>query len=561
MKLLEKHFEIALETPDGITRLRELILKLAMQGKLVEQKFKEQTADELSEEIKKERQQLIKLGKIRKQKEFEKIKSHEVLYDLPSNWKWVRLNDFGTWKSGSTPNRSNSSFYDGNIPWVKSGEVKQGLIKETSEKISELALQKCSLDINPIGSVLVAMYGANIGEVGILDIEATTNQAICACNTFSLINNKYLFNLILSLKKNFISQGAGAAQPNISREKIINTIVPLAPLEEQKRIVEKIDQLMQLCDKLEAERDRKNKLQQQINSAAIHNLIKANDEASFASAWSFIANEFNSLYTVKQNVTDLKNVVLELAIRGKLIKQDQDQSAESEYEFIKYAKSIVDKNKVNSKLNDKQITKNEVPFKLPENWIWVRLGNICSKIGSGSTPRGGKNVYQSEGVKFIRSQNVYNSGLIFENVVFIDSITHKKMINTKVISNDLLLNITGGSIGRCALVPKDFDEANVSQHVTIVRLLPDIDHKFVHRFILSPYFQKKIMQVQTGANREGLAKKNMELMLVPLPPYNEQKKISNRVDELFNLCDRLDDFIEQSSKKQSQILNAVLAQV
>lgn len=321
MKLLEKHFEIALETPDGITRLRELILKLAMQGKLVEQNLKEQSAHELIEDIKKERQKLIKLGKIRKQKELELIKNDETLYQLPSNWKWVRLNEFGTWKSGSTPNRSNSSFYNGNIPWVKSGEVKQGLIKETSEAISELALEKCSLDLNPRGSVLVAMYGANIGEVGILDIEATTNQAVCACNIFSLINNKYLFNLISSLKQNFINQGAGAAQPNISREKIINTIVPLPPFEEQKRIVEKIDQLMLLCDKLEAERNSKNKLQLQINSAAINNLIKANDEISFNKAWSFIANRFDTLYTVKQNVTVLKDVILNLAIKGKLVGQ------------------------------------------------------------------------------------------------------------------------------------------------------------------------------------------------------------------------------------------------
>ncbi|WP_406826859.1 restriction endonuclease subunit S [Pedobacter sp. KACC 23697] len=561
MKLLEKHFEIALETPDGVAQLRKLVLKLAMQGKLVEQNLKEQSAHKLIEDINKEKVKLIKLGQIRKQKELKIVENDEVLYQLPSNWKWVRLNDFGTWKSGSTPDRSNSTFYNGNIPWVKSGEVKQGLINETSEKISELALKKCSLDLNPIGSVLVAMYGANIGEVGVLEIEAATNQAVCACQTFSLINNKYLFNLILSLKQNFISQGAGAAQPNISREKIINTVVPLPPLEEQKRIVEKIDQLMLLCDKLEAERNRKTELQLQMNSAAISNLIKANNEISFNNTWKFITSQFDTLYNTKKNVNDLKSVILELAIRGKLVKQDRNQSAQVESKLIKQEKDSINGGKTNPKLNNNDISINEIPFEIPENWVWVRLGNICSKIGSGSTPRGGKNVYKDEGIKFIRSQNVYNFGLVFDNVAFIDSDTHQKMSNTKVISKDLLLNITGGSIGRCALVPDDFGEANVSQHVTIIRLLNRIDNRFIHHYILSPYFQDKIMQVQTGANREGLAKKNMELMLVPLPPYEVQKKIANRVNELFKLCEMLEKNIEQTSKKQSQILNAVLAQV
>lgn len=165
------------------------------------------------------------------------------------------MGDIGIWKSGSTPSRSNASFYGGNIPWVKSGEVKQGRINVTEETITQTALDKCSLHINEKGSVLVAMYGANIGEVGILDIEAATNQAVCACRTYTNFDENYLLYLITSLKPYFLSQGAGAAQPHISREKIVATVFPLPPLPEQHHIVARFDQLMALCDTLEQQID------------------------------------------------------------------------------------------------------------------------------------------------------------------------------------------------------------------------------------------------------------------------------------------------------------------
>ena len=249
--LLEQHFDTAFSAPNGIKKLRELILTLAMQGKLVPQDPNDPPASELLKEIEAEKKRLVKEGTIKAPKPLPEIKAEEVPYQLPPGWECVRLGEIGVWKSGSTPSRTNSRYYEGSIPWVKSGEVKQGRIIQTEETITELALKECSLSLNPAGSVLVAMYGANIGEVGILDIEATTNQAICACRTYTAFDERYLLNLIHSLKPYFISQGAGAAQPNISREKIIATPFPLPPLAEQHRIVAKIDQLMALCDTLD----------------------------------------------------------------------------------------------------------------------------------------------------------------------------------------------------------------------------------------------------------------------------------------------------------------------
>lgn len=252
---IQQHFGELYTVKENVAELRKAILQLAVMGRLVPQDPNDPPASELLKEIEAEKQRLISEKKIKKQKPLPPIKPEEIKHGLPSGWEWVRLGDIGNWKSGSTPSRSNPSYYGGDIPWVKSGEVKQRRIKTTEETITQVALEKCSLGLNPVGSVLVAMYGANIGEVGILEIEATTNQAVCACQTYAHFDENYLLYLITSMKPYFLSQGAGAAQPNISREKIIATVFPLPPLPEQRRIVVRIDQLMALCDKLDSQID------------------------------------------------------------------------------------------------------------------------------------------------------------------------------------------------------------------------------------------------------------------------------------------------------------------
>lgn len=255
------HFDELFSTKESIDKLKSVLLNIAMKGQFQTQSNQDDPASTVLNAIESERKSLLKRKLVTTQKDLPAITELEKTNDLPTSWKWVRLNDYGIWKSGSTPSRTNQSFYGGDIPWVKSGEVKQGRIKEASETITELAIQKCSLHLNPVGAVLIAMYGANIGEVGVLEIEAATNQAVCACKTYSAVDNEFLYYLLLSLKSNFISQGAGAAQPNISREKIINTVVPLPPFSEQKRIVKKVEDLFRLCDLLESNIDESSKKQ------------------------------------------------------------------------------------------------------------------------------------------------------------------------------------------------------------------------------------------------------------------------------------------------------------
>ena len=248
----------------------------------------------------------------------------------------------------------------------------------------------------------------------------------------------------------------------------------------------------------------------------------------------------------------LRQKILDLAIRGKLVPQDSnDEPASVLLERIRAEKEqLIKEGKI--KRSKKSVASDtshyeNVPFEVPESWCWTSIETICSKIGSGSTPRGSN--YSQTGIPFFRSQNVYNDGLCFHDIKYISKDIHQSMIGTEVLPNDVLLNITGGSLGRCAVVPTTFNVGNVSQHVCILRpvlILP----KYLHAFILSGYFHKN-MEV-TGSGREGLPKYSIEKMLFPIPPINEQKRIIDRIGELMLVIDYFESACEQLEQTISQ---------
>ena len=244
-------------------RLKKSILQEAVQGKLVPQDPSDEPAEALLERIRVEKQRLIKEGKIKKNKHesviFRRDNSHyekldgverciddELPFEIPESWAWARLGNIGDWGSGATPSRTHPEYYDGSIPWLKTGDLTDSYITDIPEGISQLALEKTSVRLNESGSVLMAMYGATIGKLGILTYSATTNQACCACKPVYGVETLFLFYFLMSQRTAFIKRGEGGAQPNISKEKIVTTLMPLPPLAEQHRIVQRIEELLPL---------------------------------------------------------------------------------------------------------------------------------------------------------------------------------------------------------------------------------------------------------------------------------------------------------------------------
>ena len=219
-----------------ISQAKSKILDLAIHGKLVPQDPNDEPAAELLKRI---------------NPKAEIVCDNPQYGKLPKGWCETLLGNIGNWQSGATPSRLRKDYYNGDIHWLKTGDLNDGVIKSIPETITRKALEETSVKLNPIGSVLIAMYGATIGKIGILALPATTNQACCACVNY-MCDKMFLFYFLLANREHFIAMGGGGAQPNISKEKIINTHIPLPPLSEQQRIVAKIEELFAQLEKIGA---------------------------------------------------------------------------------------------------------------------------------------------------------------------------------------------------------------------------------------------------------------------------------------------------------------------
>ena len=259
----------------------------------------------------------------------------------------------------------------------------------------------------------------------------------------------------------------------------------------------------------------------------------------------------------------LRQKILDLAIHGKLVPQDpNDEPASVLLERIKAEKERlikegkIKRGKKRTKTSDTPHYEN-VPFEIPDNWVWTTIEEICSKIGSGSTPKGSN--YSVKGIPFFRSQNVYNDKLVYDDIKYISEEVHQKMKGTEVLANDLLLNITGGSLGRCTVVPADFNCGNVSQHVCIMRSVL-VEPEYFHALVLSSYFAKS-MKI-TGSGREGLPKYNLEQMAFPLPPLTEQQRIVTEIEHWSALINEIKqgkaDLQITIKQTKSKILNLAI---
>ncbi len=261
-----------------------------------------------------------------------------------------------------------------------------------------------------------------------------------------------------------------------------------------------------------------------------------------------------------QNMFALRQSILQEAIQGKLVPQDlNDEPASVLLERIRADKEqLIKEKKIKKEKPLPEITEDEIPYALPTGWEWARLVSISIKLGAGSTPTGGKKVYTDNGIMFIRSQNVWNDGLKVADIAYISDGINNKMQGSIVKANDILLNITGASIGRSCVLDKDFDTANVNQHVSIIRLVDPEMNAFIHKCIISPYIQKLIMDVQVGVSREGLSMDKLGRFLIPIPPQNEQTRIKEKIDQLMVLCDELEKNVDQSKRDSEMLMQSVI---
>ena len=513
-------------------QLKNSILQMAVQGKLVPQDPNDEPASVLLERIRAEKEQLIKEKKIKREKNpsvifkgtdntpYEKIGDEvrsladEVPFDIPDSWEWVRLGNIGDWGAGATPSRTHPEYYGGNIPWLKTGDLTDSYIDAIPETITELALEKTSVRLNPAGSVLIAMYGATIGKLGILSIAATTNQACCACFPLGGLDNKYLFYFLMAQKPLFIKQGEGGAQPNISKEKIVSTLMPVPPLEEQRRIVVMLGRIFPIID-----------------------------------VYSKCKTELDLCNTTFPE--RLKKSILQEAVQGKLVPQDpSDEPAEALLERIRAEKQrLIKEGKIKKDKHESVIFRrdnshyekldgvercidDELPFEIPDSWEWVRLGAVL-EIARGGSPRPIQQYLttESDGINWIKIGDTDKGGkYIYKTKEKIrpEGVTKSRMVH----SGDFLLT-NSMSFGRPYILKTD--GCIHDGWLVLSNRFECYSVDFLYYILSSPFAYYQFCDSVSGAVVKNLNSDKVANALFPLPPLSEQHRIVQRIEELLPL--------------------------
>ena len=465
-------------------KLRKSVLQSAIQGKLTEQLATDDKVEDLLQAIKEEKELLIKEKKIKKQKPLPEITEDEIPFAIPENWKWVRLGEIGKIIGGGTPKTTNLEYWqNGKIAWITPADMKNIKGKYIScgkKNITLLGLEKSSAQLLPKGSILFSSR-APIGYVAIAREEVSTNQGFKSIVPFSLNLSLYLYYVLLGMVDIIKKLGTGTTFKEVSGSVVEKILVPLPPLAEQKRIVEKLDNVLANIDEL-----------------------KANEE---------------KLSILQKNFPDkLKKSILQSAIQGKLTEQlATDDNVEDLLQAIKEEKErLIKEKKIKKQKPLPEITEDEIPFAIPENWKWVRLGEVIL-LNMGQSPN---------------SEDVGNDGIEFHQgkIYFTDEIigfSDKYCSKPKKISNanEILLSVRA-PVGEVNLNNR---EICIGRGLASIKIINSEERYF---FYLLFYCKKIFEKKSTGTTFKAISKDIIENLLIPLPPLAEQKRIVEKLDKL-----------------------------
>ncbi|MCG8753152.1 hypothetical protein G1K86_13210, partial [Tenacibaculum finnmarkense] len=398
---------------------------------------------------------------------------------LPKNWVETELGVISQVITGNTPSKKHSEYYNGDIPWIKPGDIRTGIeLFNSVETLTEEGAKNARLLSK--GAVMVTCIG-NLGNVAIAGTQMATNQQINSVIFNKYIDDKYGYYACNLLKPWLIENSTSTTISMVNKSVFSKAPFPLPPLAEQQRIVAKLDTLFGSLDALK---------------------IRLNN--------------------IPQLIKNFKQAVLTQAVTGKLTQE------------WRVGKEL-------------------------EEWEEINLQDITIKIGSGSTPRGGSESYKEEGIPLVRSMNIHFNGIKLKGLAFIDEVQAERLKNVIIQENDILLNITGASIGRVCLAEKNIFGGRVNQHVTIIRLNEDNSSEYVNMYLASSLIQNYIFKENYGVTRQALTKTQTQNLKINLPPKEEQTEIVKRVENLFSKADKIESQYKILKEKIDRLPQAILA--
>ena len=529
-------FDQFAEAPDAVAKMRELVLQLAVQGKLVEQKPVEGDADALLKAIAAARKKNSR-GKPNEETEREDLEEVEGWHQVPASWRWVRLRSLGDIVGGGTPRSDNSAYFaDEGIPWLTPADLngfKAKRILRGRRCITKAGLEDSSARLLPAGSVLFSSR-APIGYVAIAGTELATNQGFKSCVPFISETNEFLYFYLMSAAARIDREASGTTFREVSG-KIVNQIpVPLPPLAEQKRIVAKVDELMALCDRLAA---------QQQERETRHAALARASLSRFADAPTPADLELLFHYSFDIAPGDLRKSILTLAVQGKLVPQNpNDEPAEASFPGLK---------PLDPDSSDRA--------DIPNQWDLCAYRSLTSLVTSGS--RGWKEFYSEFGAIFVRTQNIKFDRLVLDDVAFVELPKSAEGMRTQVLKDDILITITGANVTKAARIEVPIPEAYVSQHIALTRPRWRDMSQWLHLCFISHGSARGVLEQLAYGDKPGLNLNNIRNLVLPIPPLAEQRRIVAKVDQLMALVDQLQTQLAASRATAEKLMEAVVAEL
>ena len=553
----------------GIKKLRELILELAVRGKLVPQDPNDEPASVLLERIVAEKAQLIKEKKIKKQKELPAFCEEDILYRIPSNWSWCRLDDvcFGI-TSGSTPPKSNFNETTG-VPYLKVYNIQEQKIDfEYKPQFvdCEYHLTKLQRSILYPGDVVMNIVGPPLGKVAIIPDdypEWNCNQAITFFRPIESCLNQYIYMYLragLFLKE--IELIGTAGQDNISVTKSRSILLPLPPLKEQHRIVDKVDELMTLCDQLEQQTEASIEAHQLLVSTLLNTLTHSADADELMENWARISDHFDTLFTTEASIDQLKQTILQLAVMGKLVPQDpNDEPASVLLARIAEEKvQLTKEKKIKKQKPLPAISEEEKPFELPKGWEWCALGELVNIRGGKRLPKGHVLTTESTPYVYIRVSDMKGGTISTKDLHYISQETQEQIKNYIITSEDIYMTIVGATIGKCGLIPLVLSGMNLTENAARLSPYCNLDKDYLYNFLTSQFAQTQFVDKTKQVGVQKMALNRLSSTKVPLPPISQQRLIVAKVLNLFLFCDQLKQRIKDSQTNQLHLTDAIVEQ-
>ncbi|WP_223508646.1 restriction endonuclease subunit S [Pseudomonas sp. BF-RE-29] len=556
--LLTDNLSLLAGAPNGIKKLRELILELAVRGKLVPQDPSDEPASELLKRIAAEKARLVTEGKLKKQKPLAEIANEERPFELPAGWEWSQLGRISSdVQYGFTASANHQS---GEPLLLRITDIQNDGVNWDTVPGCDISPSEITGYELKDGDIVIARTGGTIGKSYL--VSGLTHSAVFASY---LIRIGRLDAIFPNFTKVFLgsqfywtqlyANSMGTGQPNVNGTALKGLLIPLAPMEEQHRIVAKVDELMTLCDRMEAQQADSESAHAQLVQVLVDSLTQASDATDFATNWQRLAEHFHTLFTTEPSINALKQTLLQLAVMGKLVPQDpNDEPASELLKRIAEEKSrLVAKGKLKKQKSLPDVDEEEKPYALPSSWKWARFDSV-SNTRLGKMLDKAKN--KGELRPYLRNTNVQWFNFEIDDLKSMRFEEHE-LDEYRVTPGDLVI-CEGGEPGRCAVWEGEVEDMFIQKALHRARPWLGISPFFLQSCLKAAANSGYLSQFFTGATIKHFSGEKLAKYPVPLPPLAEQYRIVAKVNQLMALCDRLKTRLTQSRQLNEQLTSTLV---